>query len=54
VAMLAIIAYYDYTWLDFNHSYTFNFLVYAFIFMLWMVWVNRFARDTSQHRNIGT
>ena len=43
VAMLAIIADYDYNWLDFNHTYTFNFIVYSFIFALWMIWVNRFA-----------
>ena len=49
VAMLAIIANYDYTWLDFNHTYTFNFLVYAFIFGLWMLWVNRFSQKRPAH-----
>lgn len=49
VAMLAIIANYDYTWLDFNHTYTFNFIVYAFIFTLWMIWVNRFATKQPAH-----
>lgn len=30
--------------LDFNHHYTFTFIVYAFIFSLWVVWVNRFSK----------
>lgn len=43
VVALAIIAKWDYTWLDFNHTYTFTILVYGFIFGLWMLWVNRFS-----------
>jgi len=43
VVALAMIANYDYTLLDFNHTYTFTFLVYAFIFALWIIWVNRFS-----------
>jgi exosortase family protein XrtF len=43
VAALAIIANHDYTWLDFNHTYTFTFIVYGFIFFLWILWVNRFS-----------
>jgi len=44
VAALAIIARNTPLSLDFNHTYTFTFLVYGFIFMLWMIWVNRFAK----------
>lgn len=43
VVALAIIAKSNYEYLDFNHTYTFTFLVYAFIFSLWMIWVNRFS-----------
>ena len=43
VVALAIIANYDYRLLDFNHTYTFTFLVYGFIFGLWIVWVNKFS-----------
>ncbi|HQQ95523.1 MAG TPA: archaeosortase/exosortase family protein [Bacteroidia bacterium] len=50
VAALAIIAKWDYTWLDFNHTYTFTLLVYGFIFGLWMVWVKRFG-TVSNHNN---
>ena len=44
VVALAMIANYDYTWLDFNHTYTFTFIIYGFIFFLWMLWVNRFSK----------
>jgi exosortase family protein XrtF len=29
--------------LDFNHTYTFTFIIYSFIFGLWMIWVNKFS-----------
>lgn len=43
VVSLAIIAYYNPYSLDFNHTYTFTFIVYGFIFYLWITWVNKFA-----------
>ncbi|PBQ31547.1 hypothetical protein CNR22_07125 [Sphingobacteriaceae bacterium] len=43
VAALAMIANSYPAYLNFNHTYTFTFLIYAFIFFLWMVWVNRFS-----------
>jgi len=30
-------------WLEFNHTYTFTIIVYAFIFGLWLIWVNKIA-----------
>ncbi len=30
--------------LDFNHTYTFTILMYCFIFMLWMLWINNFSK----------
>lgn len=47
VVCLAIIAKHSPAWLDFNHSYTFTFIVYAYIFALWVWWVNKFANKTS-------
>lgn len=29
--------------LDFNHHYTFTIVVYAFIFLFWVIWANRFS-----------
>jgi exosortase family protein XrtF len=43
VITLAIIANHAPQYLNFNHTYTFTFAVYAFIFGLWMVWVNKFS-----------
>jgi len=28
---------------EFNHNYTFTFLVYAVVFIMWMVWANKFS-----------
>lgn len=51
VVALALIANYAPSYLDFNHTYTFTFIVYAFIFILWSVWVNKFApkAKTKKH-----
>lgn len=43
VVCLSVIAFYSPYSLDFNHTYTFTFLIYAFIFLLWVIWVNKFA-----------
>ena len=29
---------------SFNHHVTFTYLIYAFIFLLWMIWVNKFSK----------
>ncbi|MCC6372121.1 MAG: archaeosortase/exosortase family protein [Bacteroidia bacterium] len=47
VTALALISNYSPQWLDFNHTYTFTFLVYLFIFMLWVYWINKFASTSS-------
>ena len=38
-------------YLDFNHTYTFTFIIYGFIFYLWTLWINRFshAEAPTQH-----
>jgi exosortase family protein XrtF len=43
VCSLAIIAYYNYNLLNFNHTYTFTILVYSVIFLLWVWWVKKFS-----------
>jgi exosortase family protein XrtF len=47
VVALAMIAKYFPALLDFNHTYTFTFLVYSFIFLLWMIWINKFSEKQS-------
>lgn len=46
VVALAIIALKAPHTLGFNHTYTFTFLVYAFIFYLWILWANKFSKKT--------
>ena len=43
VIALVLIAFYYPKYLNFNHTYTFTFLVYSFIFLLWMIWVNNYS-----------
>jgi exosortase family protein XrtF len=50
VAALAMISFYKPEYLDFNHTYTFTFVVYCYIFMLWMIWVNRFANTNKAEK----
>jgi exosortase family protein XrtF len=38
--------------LDFNHRYTFTLVMYSFIFLLWMLWVNKFSGVTSKKSTI--
>ncbi len=50
VVALALISFYNPDILDFNHTYTFTFIIYAFIFFLWMTWVNKFSNRTSHDK----
>lgn len=43
IAALCIIVTIDYELLNFNHDYTFYVVVYGWVFLLWYVWVKRFA-----------
>lgn len=43
VAVLALNHYYSQETIDFNHHYTFTFVVYSCIFGLWMLWAKRLA-----------
>lgn len=43
IAALGINQYYAHESVDFNHHYTFTFVIYAFIFALWMWWATRLA-----------
>ena len=45
---LAIVTLYAPEMLDFNHHYTFTIIVYTCIFLLWILWVNRFSKPKNQ------
>lgn len=44
IAALCIVVSIDYELLNFNHDYTFYVVVYGWVFLLWYLWVKRFAR----------
>ncbi|HMQ76260.1 MAG: archaeosortase/exosortase family protein [Flavobacteriales bacterium] len=46
IAALCIVVTIDYELLNFNHDYTFYVVVYGWVFLLWFLWVKRFARNT--------
>lgn len=48
VAALAVNQYYAHQSVDFNHHYTFTFVVYSFIFGLWMLWARRLSQPRVQ------
>ena len=50
IVALAIIDTYSREWTKFNHSYTFNIIIYGFILLLWMYWVNRFSFAKKSER----
>ncbi|WP_151088759.1 exosortase X [Hymenobacter baengnokdamensis] len=47
VAALALNHHYAHRSVDFNHHYTFSFVVYAFICLLWMQWVRWFGSPAA-------
>ncbi|HEX8428443.1 exosortase X [Hymenobacter sp.] len=51
VAALAINHLYSYKTVDFNHHYTFTFVVYGCIFLLWMLWARRLALPATTVRS---
>ncbi|MBS1635502.1 MAG: archaeosortase/exosortase family protein [Bacteroidetes bacterium] len=48
IISLALIAFYAPEYLNFNHTYTFTFLAYSFVFGLWMLWVNKYANPAAK------
>ncbi len=43
LVFLAILDTHSRAWTEFNHAYTFTIIIYAYIFMLWILWVNKFS-----------
>lgn len=41
VVFLAILDTHSRAWTEFNHTYTFTIVIYGFIFLMWMIWVNK-------------
>ncbi len=47
VSGLAILDTHSRAWTEFNHTYTFNIIIYGYIFFLWMLWVNKFSTTAT-------
>jgi exosortase family protein XrtF len=43
IVILSILDTHSRAWTEFNHTYTFNIIIYGFIFLMWMFWTSRFA-----------
>lgn len=52
IIALSLIALYSPSSLDFNHTYTFTFIAYSFVFGLWMLWVNKFSNTTKKDEKL--
>jgi exosortase family protein XrtF len=48
IVALSIIAFYRPEWLDFNHTYTFQILLYFIIFLLWIWWANKLSQSIKK------
>ncbi len=48
IAVLCIITSYDYELLNFNHDYTFQVVVYGWVFLLWYLWVTRLSKPSPR------
>ena len=46
VLALAMISFYRPDLLEFNHTYTFTFIIYGVIFLLWLIWINKFSEKS--------
>ena len=52
VVCLVFIAFYYPKFLNFNHTYTFTFFIYSVIFLLWIIWVNKYSiKNTITNEN---
>lgn len=43
ITLLCIIVLKKPSWLEFNHTYVFQLIMYAFIFLLWYIWMKKFG-----------
>lgn len=52
ISVLCIITLKRPEWLNFNHTYLFQTLMYGFIFLLWFVWIRKFpAKKANENTN---
>lgn len=54
IIILSIIALKAPQYLEFNHTYTFTFITYGIVFLLWMIWVNKFSEKTNGNEKMAS
>lgn len=47
IVALSFVQLYHPEYMAFNHDFTFKIVVYAFIFLMWVLWINRYGRKPS-------
>lgn len=47
ITLLCIIVLKKPSWLEFNHTYLFQIIMYGFIFSLWFIWIKKFGISTK-------
>ncbi|MCW3082638.1 MAG: hypothetical protein JWP12_4 [Bacteroidetes bacterium] len=50
IVALAILDTHSRAWTEFNHTYTFTIIIYGFIFLMWMYWVNTQSVQSSKFK----
>lgn len=48
IVILTIMSNYNNRWVEFNHKYVFNTLVYVFMFFMWVAWVRFLERQEKE------
>lgn len=48
IVILTIMSNYNNRWVEFNHKYVFNTLVYVFMFFMWVAWVRFLERQEKK------
>ena len=51
IVILSVMSNYNNEWVDFNHKYVFNTLVYVFLFFMWVAWVRFLEKDQAPQNN---
>lgn len=50
ISIIALLIHHHPTWFEFLHAYLFKYLFYGMIFVLWVVWTERFTNQSSKEK----
>ncbi|MES1181555.1 MAG: exosortase family protein XrtF [Flavobacterium sp.] len=52
IVALVFITLFAPNYLEFKHTYTFNIIVYSYVFLLWMIWANKLSIQSKLPNNL--